>query len=57
MEAYLGMHSYVITFSRQLGVVPKSLGGRSKKAQRKQELEPREVGKARMGGGSLTTSL
>jgi len=29
MEAYLEMHSYVITF-RQLGVVPSSLGGRSK---------------------------
>ena len=56
MEAYLEMHSYVIIF-RQLGVVPRSLGGRSKKAQRKQELEPRKVGKARLGGDSLTSSL
>ena len=33
MEAYLEMHSYVITF-RQLGVVPRYLGGRSKKKRR-----------------------
>ncbi len=31
MEAYIEMHSYVITF-RQLGVVPRSLGGRSKRS-------------------------
>ncbi len=31
MEAFLEMHSYVITF-RQLGVVPRSIGARSKKS-------------------------
>ena len=31
MEAYLEMHSYVTIF-RQLDVIPRSLGGRSKKS-------------------------
>ncbi len=53
MEAYLEMHSYVITF-RQLGVVPRSLGGRSKKNAEEAGIGSRKVGKVRLGGDSLT---
>ena len=48
MEAYLEMYSYVIIF-RQLGVVPRSLGGRSKKSAEEAGIGTTESWKSQIG--------
>ena len=48
MEAYLEMHSHVITF-RQLDVIPRSLGGRSKKSAEEAGIGTTESWKSQIG--------